>query len=66
MRFLNRAVRGEEGSMPAALLVAIVVAGIASVLTARTIAGEGATRFDRAFTESFHPPTRACSRRSSS
>lgn len=40
--------------MPVALLAAIVVAGIVTVLTARTVAGERATRFDRSFTESFH------------
>lgn len=40
--------------MPVALLAAIVVAGIVTVLTSRMIAGERAVRFDRSFTQSFH------------
>ena len=54
MRFLRGRGGSEQGSMPMALLAAIVVAGIVTVLTARTVAGERATRFDRSFTESFH------------
>lgn len=54
MRLLRAHMRKEAGSMPIALLAAIIVAGIVTVLTARTVAGERATRFDRSFTESFH------------
>ena len=44
----------EAGSIPLALLVAIIVAGLVTVLTARIITGERQVRFDRSFTESFH------------
>lgn len=41
----------EQGSLPLALLAVIVVAGIVSVLLARVVAGERATRFDRDFSD---------------
>lgn len=41
----------EEGSLPLALLAAIVIAGIVAVLLTRVVAGEGAARFDRDFAD---------------
>lgn len=49
-----RSQRSEAGSIPLALLVAIIAAGLMTVLTARIITGERQVRFDRSFTESFH------------
>lgn len=43
--------RREEGSLPLALLAAIVIAGIVSVLLARVVAGERAARFDRDYSD---------------
>lgn len=54
MRLLTLPSRRDDGSLPIALLVSIMVAGIIAVLTARIVAGEGQVRFDRSFTESFH------------
>jgi hypothetical protein len=44
--------RREDGSLPLAMLATIVVAGLITVVIARTIAGERAVRFDRNFGES--------------
>lgn len=45
-------IRSEEGSLPMALLATIVVAGLIAVVITRSVAGEGAVRFDRNFSES--------------
>lgn len=42
----------EDGSLPLAMLATIVVAGLVTVVVARSIAGERAVRFDRNFGES--------------
>lgn len=44
----------EDGSLALTLLATIVVAGLVSVLLARTVAGERAVRFDRDFSEAVH------------
>ena len=44
----------ERGSLPLALLVVIVVAGLASVLMARVVVGERTVRFDNTFTRELH------------
>lgn len=44
----------ERGSLPLALLVVIVVAGLASVLIARVVVGERTVRFDNTFTRELH------------
>lgn len=51
LSLITKCNRSEEGSLPLALLAVIVVAGIVSVLVARVVAGEGAVRFDRDFTD---------------
>lgn len=48
---LSSRAREQEGSLPLALLATIVVAGLIAVVISRVVAGEGATRFDRDFTE---------------
>ncbi|HEX2027500.1 MAG TPA: hypothetical protein VHF25_05820 [Nitriliruptorales bacterium] len=48
------AIRDERGSLPLALLATIVVAGLVTVLVARTIAGRESTRSDRDFTDALH------------
>lgn len=46
--------RDERGSLPIALLAALVVASLVTVLMATTISGQRAARFDRDFTEVVH------------
>jgi len=48
------AARGERGSVPLALLVAIIVAGLVVVVMARTLAETRATGFDRDFHFALH------------
>lgn len=43
--------RGEDGSIPLALLASIIVAGLVGALFVRVIGSEEQVRFDRAFTE---------------
>lgn len=44
----------ERGSLPLALLAAVVVAGLVSVVVATTLAGERSVRFDQGFSGSVH------------
>lgn len=45
---------GERGSIPLALLVIIIMAGLTSVLLTRTVAEQRSTRFDNEFTTTLH------------
>lgn len=47
--------RDEQGSLPLALLVAIVAAGIVTALAARVVQGERTVRFDQSFSENLPP-----------
>lgn len=51
---LTTKINDDRGSIPAALLAAIVVAGLVTVLTTRTVAGERSVRFDESFNDAFH------------
>jgi hypothetical protein len=46
--------RGERGSLPLTLLAAIIIASLASVLVARTVAGQRSSSTDRIFTRELH------------
>lgn len=46
---ISRTARGEGGSLPLALLAAIIVAGLAVVLVARIVATQNQVRFDEGF-----------------
>lgn len=45
---------GERGSIPLAMLVIIIMAGLTSVLLARSVAEQRSTRFDNEFTTTLH------------
>lgn len=49
-----RSLHGQRGSIPLAMLVSILVAGLVSVVVAATIAGERSVRFDQRFTGALH------------
>lgn len=47
----NEPIAGDRGSIPVALLVTIIVGGLATVLVAGVLTGQRSTRFDRDFTQ---------------
>lgn len=51
---IRRALRGERGSVPLALLVIIIMGGLTSVVLARTTAEQSSTRFDTEYTTAVH------------
>lgn len=46
--------RGERGSVPLALLVVIIMAGLTSVVMSRAVAEQRSTRFDNEYTTAIH------------
>lgn len=54
MSIMTRLRAQQEGSLALAMLVVVVVAGLITVIVARTAQGQRTARFDRDFTEALH------------